>query len=106
MSRLRSRVKESHISKDKNDLVSSALLPLQDYLEPLLLFTHLMESGGAEKLVAQGHSPEVVASFSCTPEDIFIGGPQSRLRGSSHTPVPDAFIPFTLLCRSMLSVPE
>lgn len=75
VSRLRSAVRSSTSTFDKEDVISSALLLQEPLLQPLLLCSHLMDGHGAERLMESPHqfSPHVIGKYCCGTEDVFIG---------------------------------
>lgn len=81
LSRLRASLKNSNISFDKDDLISSAVLLHDHCFKSFLLFSHWMDDRGAERLRddARGFSTRVVSSFCLGKDDIFIG--QSMFKG-------------------------
>ena len=74
LSRLRHALGGFSSSFDKEDVISSAMVLEQDQLTPLVLWSHLMDEHGAERLQeTRLFSPAVVAKYSCGAEDVFIG---------------------------------
>ena len=74
LTRLRHALRSFSSSFDKEDIISSAMVLEQDQLTPLVLWSHLMDEHGAERLQeTRLFSPAVVAKYSCGPQDVFIG---------------------------------
>ena len=74
LTRLRHALRSFSSSFDKEDIISSAMVLEQDQLTPLVLWWHLMDEHGAERLQeTRLFSPAVVAKYSCGPQDVFIG---------------------------------
>ena len=74
LSRLRHALGGFSSSFDKEDVISSAILLEQDQLTPLVLWSHLMDERGAERLQeTRLFSSSVVEKYSCGPQDVFIG---------------------------------
>ena len=74
LTRLRHALRSFSSSFDKEDIISSAMVLEQDQLTPLVLWWHLMDEHGAERLQeTRLVSPAAVAKYSCGPQDVFIG---------------------------------
>ena len=74
LTRLRHALRSFSSSFDKEDIISSAMVLEHDQLNPLVLWSHLMDDHGVERLhQTRLFSPAVVAKYSCGPQDVFIG---------------------------------